>query len=127
MADWVCLTHSQQRGTQKQLELHNGDLTLYSRDSVGWPLPNIEVKIMKDDGNEAKDGEPGELYVRGPNTFMGYWQNEKATAETKTPDGWLKTGDVFVQRDGELWIVDRKKVRCSHSTSSSLKTILYPD
>lgn len=52
----------------------------------------------------------GELWVRAPNVMKGYWRNPKATAETKTPDGWLKTGDIaYVDEDGKFFIVDRKK------------------
>lgn len=52
----------------------------------------------------------GELWCRGPNVMKGYWRNPKATAETLTPDGWLKTGDIaYVDDDGLFFIVDRKK------------------
>jgi len=52
----------------------------------------------------------GELWVRGPNVMKGYWRNPKATAETLTSDGWLKTGDIaYVDDRGNFFIVDRKK------------------
>ena len=72
----------------------------------------MEVKLVDDDGNEVTEiGVPGELFVKGPQMCLGYWKNEKATAETLN-DGWLKTGDVAkVDEKGWFWIVDRKKVR----------------
>ncbi|TQV96983.1 4-coumarate:coenzyme A ligase [Cordyceps javanica] len=78
--------------------------------SCGMLLPNCEAKFLGDDGREVAAGEPGELFVRGPNVMLGYWRNEKATRETLDADGWLRTGDVAVyNEEGLLWIVDRKK------------------
>ncbi len=57
----------------------------------------------------TNDGQPGELLLRGPQIMLKYWENEAATKETLTPDGWLRTGDVAVVKDGKFWIVDRKK------------------
>jgi 4-coumarate--CoA ligase len=65
---------------------------------------------MKDDGTEAGEGEPGELYLKGPQVFLKYWRNEKASQDDRTPDGFLKTGDIAVTKNNEFWIVDRKKV-----------------
>jgi long-subunit acyl-CoA synthetase (AMP-forming) len=66
--------------------------------------------LLDDDGNEVPDGQPGELHVRGPNICLGYWRNSDATKESISPDGWLKTGDVAIVKEGWFWIVDRKKV-----------------
>ncbi len=78
--------------------------------SIGQLLPNSECKLLDDEGNEVKPGEPGELYLKGPQTCLGYWRNEVATKETLLPGGWLRTGDVAVcNEDGKFWIVDRKK------------------
>ena len=81
--------------------------------SVGMLDPNTEAKLVDDDGREVVGiGEPGELYVRGPQMCMGYWKNEAATKETLDSDGWLRTGDVAKVNSKEwFWIVDRKKVR----------------
>jgi long-chain acyl-CoA synthetase len=55
-------------------------------------------------------GDPGEIWVRGPNVFPGYWQDPEATAAVLTPDGWLRTGDIaVVDDDGFLSLVDRAK------------------
>ena len=68
---------------------------------------------MDEDGlRELPIGEQGELWLRAPNVMKGYWRNAKATSETLTPDGWLKTGDIcHIDKDGKFFIVDRKKVR----------------
>jgi acyl-CoA synthetase (AMP-forming)/AMP-acid ligase II len=68
---------------------------------------------MAEDGvTELGRNQRGEIWVRGPNIMKGYWQNPKATAETLTPDGWLKTGDIgYVDDAGLFYIVDRIKVR----------------
>lgn len=68
--------------------------------SVGKPLPNVELKFAED----------GELLVRGPAVFPGYWQKPAANAECFDPDGWFKTGDIaHLDNDGFLYITDRKK------------------
>lgn len=78
--------------------------------SVGHLIPNTEAMLVDDDGKEiSKDGEPGEILLKGPQMLIGYWRNEAATKECRTADGWFKTGDVAVCRDNKFWIVDRKK------------------
>lgn len=83
--------------------------------SVGKLLPNMEAKYMTsgEDGSEPKEvaiGEVGELYVRGPNVFLGYHRNPRATAECLSPDGWFRTGDVGYQdKEGNFYITDRVK------------------
>ena len=78
--------------------------------SIGVPLPGVEVRLVDPDGEDVLVGDPGELWVRGPNVFPGYWQDDQATAAALSPDGWLRTGDIaIVDDDGELFIVDRAK------------------
>ncbi|KAF7597599.1 hypothetical protein BBP40_000077 [Aspergillus hancockii] len=79
--------------------------------SVGELNPNCEAKIMADDGvTELGRNQRGELWVRGPNIMKGYWRNPQATKETKTDDGWLKTGDIaYADDQGKFYVVDRKK------------------
>lgn len=79
--------------------------------SVGELMANCEAKILNEDGTaEVPRGSRGELYVRGPNVMLGYWNNPKATAETLTSDGWLRTGDIcFIDKNGHFSIVDRLK------------------
>jgi long-chain acyl-CoA synthetase len=77
--------------------------------SIGLPLPGVEVRLVDEDGDDADDDDPGEIYVRGPNVFAGYWGRPDATAEVLDGE-WLKTGDVaYKDEDGYLYIVDRKK------------------
>ena len=78
--------------------------------SIGPPLPGVEVRLVDADGGDVLPGDPGEVWVRGPNVFTGYWRDADATARALTPDGWLRTGDVAVADDeGELSLVDRAK------------------
>ena len=76
---------------------------------VGMLDPNCECKVLDEDGKLAAPGEPGEMYVRGPNICLGYWRNETATKENIDAEGWLKTGDVVIVRENLFWVVDRKK------------------
>jgi len=79
--------------------------------SVGYLLPNSEVKLVDDEGREVCDGERGEIYIKGPNACLGYWKNPSATMDLFDEDGWLKTGDIAIRNgEGLFWIVDRKKV-----------------
>jgi len=78
--------------------------------SIGVPLTGVEVRLVGQDGEDALVGDSGEIWVRGPNVFAGYWEEPAATAAVLTPDGWLRTGDVaVVDDDGYLFIVDRAK------------------
>ena len=78
--------------------------------SVGKVVPGLELRLVDPDGTDVLAGDPGEIWVRGPNVFQGYWRNPEATAWVMTPDGWLRTGDVAVaDDDGYLWLVDRVK------------------
>jgi len=78
--------------------------------SIGVPLPGIDVRLVDEEGEDALVGDAGEIWLHGPNVFRGYWENDEATARALTPDGWLRTGDVAVaDDDGFLYIVDRAK------------------
>ncbi|GAA5612270.1 long-chain fatty acid--CoA ligase [Streptomyces platensis] len=77
--------------------------------AVGVPGADTVVRIIGEDGRDLPFGEPGEIAVRGPQVVPGYWRRPDATAEA-LPDGELRTGDIgFMDRDGWLYVVDRKK------------------
>ncbi|MFQ5348258.1 MAG: AMP-binding protein, partial [Rhodothalassiaceae bacterium] len=77
--------------------------------SVGVPIPGTEIRIVDEAGRDLPPGEPGEIIVRGPQVMRGYRGRDAETAET-VRDGWLHTGDIgFLDADGFLTIVDRKK------------------
>jgi long-chain acyl-CoA synthetase len=96
--------------------LTEGFVTILDRDdfrakpgSVGVPPPLYEMRIADDDGNELPAGEVGEIVGRGPITTPGYWNRPDLTAEA-IKDGWLYSGDLgYVDDDGFLYLVDRKK------------------
>jgi len=69
---------------------------------VGWALPGIELRL---------DGEDGEILIRGPQVFDGYWRRPDATTEALTGDGWFRTGDLgrLDEEDGSLEITGRSK------------------
>ena len=81
-------------------------------DSVDWPLPSVQARLMETDSASVQSVIPlgeeidpvsgterqGEIQLRGPTIFGGYWQNPAATAEEFTPDDWFKTGDVAIRR-----------------------------
>ncbi|KAG6884240.1 hypothetical protein C0993_000185 [Termitomyces sp. T159_Od127] len=80
--------------------------------SIGILLPNLEARLVDDgDGDvETKEGEPGELWIRGPIVMKGYLNNAAATKASITHDGWFKTGDIAIRdQEGYYYIVDRKK------------------
>ena len=77
--------------------------------SVGQPYPNLEARILDDDGNDCPVGVPGEIVARSGAMFRGYWNNSVATVQTLR-NGWVHTGDVGrIDEDGFLYLVDRKK------------------
>lgn len=78
---------------------------------VGLPLPGVGVRIVDDSYRDVEKGTAGEILVKGPNVFQGYWQRPEATQETFTEDGWFKTGDVAItDEDGYYRILGRKSV-----------------
>jgi len=80
--------------------------------TVGLPFPSTETKVVsvEDSSVEVAQGERGELLIRGPQVFSGYWNNPEESEKVLLPDGWLATGDIVTQdEDGFTTIVDRKK------------------
>ena len=85
------------------------DSTAYSG-NIGLPMPNTELKLLDDDGNEVPLGTPGEIAIKGPQVMAGYWQRPDETEKVMTADGFFRSGDIgVVDERGYFKIVDRKK------------------
>jgi len=85
--------------------------------SVGVPWPDVDIRIvdLETGTKEMPPGEPGEIITKGPQIMAGYWNNPEETARA-LKKGWLYTGDIgYMDRDGYLFLLDRKKdmVLCS--------------
>jgi fatty-acyl-CoA synthase len=77
--------------------------------SIGRCGAHTQVRLMREDGTECEIGEPGEIWVKGPNNFSHYWRNPEAT-EAAIVDGWFRTGDVaYRDEKGLYWFADRVK------------------
>ncbi len=78
--------------------------------SVGPAIPAVSTLVLDEEGNEVPRNAEGELCVKGPNVFRGYFGNPQATKDAFTADGWFKTGDIVsIDDDGFIFIKDRKK------------------
>jgi long-chain acyl-CoA synthetase len=80
--------------------------------TIGVPFPSTLMKVVEldDPAAEVEPGQQGELLIKGPQVFRGYWNNPEETAKTLTADGWLRTGDIVtVDADGFATVVDRAK------------------
>ena len=76
---------------------------------VGVPFPGVTARLVDDDGAEVADGEPGELLLRGPQIFAGYWNRPEATADAFI-DGWFRTGDIAVATPDGYRLLGRASV-----------------
>lgn len=75
--------------------------------SVGVPVPGTQIMLVDEDGEPVDEGDPGEVVVRGPNLFSGYWPGD---VDGPDPEGWWRTGDVaYADHEGDLFLVDRIK------------------
>ena len=79
--------------------------------SVGTPLPDVEVRIVHSETGEIlSTGEIGDVQLRGPNVFKGYWRQPEKTSASFSADGWFKTGDLgYLEADGYLTLCGRSK------------------
>ncbi len=78
--------------------------------SVGRAVQGVDVRIVDERGHDTPVGDEGEVWVKGPNVFVGYWNDPEATARVLDSDGWLHTGDIgLVDDDGYLYLIDRAK------------------
>jgi malonyl-CoA/methylmalonyl-CoA synthetase len=76
---------------------------------VGTPLPDVEVRLLDEDGADVDDGVAGELHVRGPAVFREYWERPHETASAFL-DGWFRTGDIAIVEGGAYRILGRRSV-----------------
>jgi acyl-CoA synthetase (AMP-forming)/AMP-acid ligase II len=77
--------------------------------SVGRPVVHLEIRIVDEHGSPLEPGDLGEIALRGPKVFSGYWRDEEATAKALR-DGWFHTGDIGrIDDDGYVYVEDRKK------------------
>jgi long-chain acyl-CoA synthetase len=75
--------------------------------SVGRPLPGLDVRLADEDGSDVDEGDPGEVWVRGPSVFRGYWPDAAGGPDA---EGWFRSGDVaYADDDGDLHLVDRRR------------------
>jgi long-chain acyl-CoA synthetase len=78
--------------------------------TIGVPVTGVSIRVVDADGSDVVVGDTGEIWVKGPNVFTGYWNDPDATNRVLTNDGWLKTGDIAViDASGALTLVDRSK------------------
>lgn len=84
--------------------------------ALGLPFPSTDVRVVDPDAPggidpevEVPDGEAGELLIRGPQVFAGYWDDPEATAAALLPGGWLRTGDMVRREENFLWMADRRR------------------
>lgn len=80
--------------------------------TVGVPFPSTEIRVVDplDPFVDRPEGEAGELLIRGPQVFKGYWRRPGETSTTLLPDGWVRTGDIVtVASDGFVTVIDRLK------------------
>jgi malonyl-CoA/methylmalonyl-CoA synthetase len=76
--------------------------------SVGLPLPGVSLRLLDEEGRQVPDGETGEVYLKGPNIFAGYWRRPEAT-QAAFRDGWFKTGDLAIREpDGYYTLCGRR-------------------
>ncbi|QSX38750.1 long-chain-fatty-acid--CoA ligase FadD [Shewanella sedimentimangrovi] len=78
--------------------------------SIGFPAPSTLIQIRDEDGKVLPQGETGELFAKGPQVMLGYWQRPEESAKVLDKDGWLATGDIgYMDPQGFFFLVDRKK------------------
>jgi acyl-CoA synthetase (AMP-forming)/AMP-acid ligase II len=100
------MTETTGAGTYLPPEAHAGELLR----SCGRAWPEIEVRIFDDEGREAPEGAIGEIAIKSDMVMAGYWNRPEATAETITPEGWLRTGDAgYRDSRGFFFVHDRVK------------------
>lgn len=94
--------------TETLMNISNPYFGVRKAGTVGLPLPGISAKVMNEDGTPSTVGTIGEVYIKGPNVFAGYWNRADATQQAFR-DGYFKTGDLgFIDADGYFTLCGRK-------------------
>ena len=76
--------------------------------SIGKPLPDVEIKIVDEEGKTVKQGEVGEILIRGPRVMSGYWKDQEKTDKTIDKEGWIHTNDMAYQdEEGYIFLAGR--------------------
>jgi long-chain acyl-CoA synthetase len=89
--------------------LNFGEFLVEQPDSVGWPLPTVEIEIRDEQGMALPEGYEGEIHIRGPIVMLEYWRNPESTAEAIVADRWLRTGDIGRVEGRYLFINSRAR------------------
>ena len=91
-------------GTDEEQEIKLNRLS----SSIGKPLPDVEIRIIDEEGNPVPSKAVGEIVARGPRIMSGYWQDDEKTAKAFTPDGWLRTSDMgWMDDEGYIFLAGR--------------------
>jgi acyl-CoA synthetase (AMP-forming)/AMP-acid ligase II len=76
--------------------------------SIGKPLPDVQIRIVDEEGKPLPSNAVGEIHAKGPRIMKGYWEDEQKTAQTMTKDGWLRTGDLgYLDEEGYVYLTGR--------------------
>src|SRR5581483_11519166 len=86
-----------------------GDLFVTVPESVGPALPTVEVQIRGEGGAVLAEGEIGEIHLRSPSVFLGYWDDQAATEAVLDADRWYRTGDHGRVAGGLLYLESRRR------------------
>ncbi len=88
----------------------SGEAAIAKPESVGWPSPFVEIRLVDEQGHDVNDGTVGEIWLRGPQLFSGYLFDAESTAAVMTADGWYRSGDLAMRdADGAFSIRGRRK------------------
>jgi malonyl-CoA/methylmalonyl-CoA synthetase len=94
---------------------------------VGTPLPGVEVRLADETDAPVRPGSPGEIQVRGPTVFRGYWRRPVDTECAFTADGWFRTGDLAIREEGAYRILGRSSVDILKSGGEKISALEIED
>jgi acyl-CoA synthetase (AMP-forming)/AMP-acid ligase II len=87
--------------------------------TVGRPLGGVEVYIRSADGDSARQGRAGRIFLRSPAMMRGYWNDPEMTAQSVSNDGWLATGDLGVLDDQGNLVCGQRRIQDRHDAAAS--------